>query len=126
MITGFHTIVYSDDDAATRAFFRDILGWPSVDAGDGWLIFKTAPSELGVHPTMGPGGEKWGEAPQHQASLMCEDINATIADLKAKGVQVRDEVENQGFGLVTSVSVPGAGWMQLYQPLHPVAYNLDS
>lgn len=124
MISGFHTLIYSDDDAATRAFFRDVLDWPSVDAGGGWLIFKTPPSELGVHPAGGPNGEKWGEVPSHNASLMCDDIEATMADLRAKGVEVRDEIENQGFGLVTLIAVPGAGWMQLYQPLHPVAHSI--
>lgn len=125
MISGFHTLVYSDDAEATRTFFTTVLGWPSVDSGGGWLIFKTPPSELGVHPVAGPDGEEWGKTPSHQASLMCDDIEATIADLKAKGVVVRDEVENQGFGLVTSIEVPGAGWMQLYQPLHPVAHSID-
>ena len=126
MISGFHTLVYSDDADATRAFFADVLGWPSVDSGGGWLIFKTPPSELGVHPTMGHDGQPTGASlPLHQASLMCDDIEATLADLRAKGIEVRDEVENQGFGLVSSVSVPGAGWMQIYQPLHPVAHSLD-
>jgi len=125
MITGFHTLIYSDDDAATRAFFRDILGWPSVDAGGGWLIFKTAPSELGVHPASGPNGETYGSVPSHNASLMCDDIEATLAHLRDKGVEVGDEVVNEGFGLVAQVAVPGAGWMQLYQPLHPVAHSID-
>jgi len=126
MITGFHTLIYSDDDAATRAFFTDVLGWPSVDAGDGWLIFKTPPSELGVHPASGPGGESFGEVATHQASLMCDDIEATVADLRAKGVEIRREVQNEGFGLTTDIAVPGAGWMMLYQPLHPVAHSIES
>lgn len=125
MITGFHTLIYSTDADATRAFFRDVLGWPSVDSGGGWLIFKTAPSELGVHPSQGPDGEIWGETPNHQASLMCDDIEATVADLTAKGVVVGDSIQNEGFGLVTTIEVPGAGSMQLYQPLHPVAYDLS-
>lgn len=125
MISGFHTLIYSDDAAATRAFFHDVLGWPSVDSGGGWLIFKTAPAELGVHPSSGPDGERWSQVPNHQSSLMCDDIEATVSELRAKGVQVDDKIENEGFGLVTKIAVPGAGSMQLYQPLHPVAHSLD-
>ena len=124
MINGFHTIIYSDDSEATRAFFRDVLEWPHVDAGDGWLIFKTMPAELGVHPTQGPDGEVWGTAPRHQCSLMCDDVEATAADLRTKGVEVADEIVDEGFGLTTMVTVPGAGQMMLYQPRHDVAYNL--
>lgn len=130
MITGFHTIVYSDDAARTRAFFAEVLGWPSVDAGDGWLIFKTPPSELGVHPTASdsapsdPGGPP-ADVPFHQASLMCDDLAATVADLRRRGVAVEDEIIDQGFGLVTAIQVPGAGWMTLYQPRHPLAHQLD-
>ena len=125
MINGFHTIIYSDNADATRTFFRDVIGWPSVDAGGGWLIFKTKPSELGVHPTSSEAGEAWGTVPTHQSSLMCDDIEATIADLQAKGVTVKDEVNDEGFGLTSSIEVPGAGWMMLYQPRHDVAYDLD-
>ena len=122
MINGFHSLVYTDDAEATRAFFRDVLDWPFVDSGGGWLIFKTPPSELGVHPT-GAHGE--GPAvPTHQLSLMCDDIEATLAELRSKGVAVRSGVEDQGFGLVAEIEVPGAGWMQLYEPHHPTAYDL--
>jgi catechol 2,3-dioxygenase-like lactoylglutathione lyase family enzyme len=125
MITGFHTIIYSDDAEATRAFFRDVLAWPSVDAGGGWLIFKTPPTEMGVHPTLGEGGERWATIPHAQLSVMCDDLTATIADLQGKGVDVADEVRNEGFGLVTEIQVPGAGSMMLYQPLHPVAHEIE-
>lgn len=125
MITGFHTIIYSDDDEATRAFFRDVLGWPSIDAGDGWLIFKTKPAELGVHPTAGPDGEPWGTVPTHQSSLMCDDVEATVGELKAKGVEVSDEIVDEGFGLTTMITIPGAGQMMLYQPRHELAYELS-
>jgi predicted enzyme related to lactoylglutathione lyase len=124
MITGFHTIIYSDDADATRAFFKTVLGWPSVDAGGGWLIFKTKPSELGVHPTADVDGER-SAVPFHQSSMMCDDIEATIAELQAKGVVVKPEIIDQGFGLVTSFEIPGAGWMMLYQPRHDLAYELD-
>lgn len=124
MINGFHSLIYSDDPEATRTFFVETLGWPHVDAGDGWLIMQTPPSELGVHPTAGHDGEVWGSVPTHQVSLMCDDIETTCAELRAAGVGVRDEIRNEGFGLTTSIDVPGAGWMMLYQPLHPVAHSL--
>ena len=120
MITAVHTLVYADDPEQARAFFRDALGWPHVDAGGGWLIFKTGPSELGVHPT-DPGGHA-----HHQISLMCDDITATLADLKAKGAEVTQDVRNDGFGLTAVIEVPGgAGGMMLYQPRHPPAFDLD-
>ena len=125
MINGFHTLIYSEDPDATRAFLRDVLGWPFLDADDGWLIFKTPPSELGVHPTAGPNGEAWGKAPHHLVSVMCDDITATVAELVDQGVEVTGTIEDQGYGLVTAMKVPGAGWMQLYEPRHPVAYALD-
>lgn len=125
MINGFHTIIYSDDADATRAFFSEVLGWPHIDAGQGWLIFKTKPSELGVHPATGGDGEVWGTVPTHQSSLMCDDIEATCAELRAKGVNVRDEIKDEGFGLTSSIDVPGAGWMMIYEPRHAAAYGLD-
>lgn len=124
MINGFHSIVYSEDAEATRAFFRDVLGWPSVDAGGGWLIFKTPPSEMGVHPTSGDAGQAPAITPHHQLSLMCEDIAATTTELRGRGVAVQDEIKDEGFGLVTSIEVPGAGWMLLYQPRHEPAHEL--
>lgn len=124
MINGFHTIIYSDDAEATRAFFRDVLEWPSIDAGGGWLIFKTTPAELGVHPTSGADGEEWGAVPLHQSSLMCDDIESTIAELRAKGVTIDDEIRDEGFGLTTMFEVPGAGRMMLYQPRHELAHRL--
>ena len=124
MISGFHTVVYSDDADATRAFFRDVLQWPSVDAGGGWLIFKTAPSELGVHPTSSDGGHAPTTVPLHQATLMCDDIEATVDELRAQGVTFTSEVIDEGYGLVTYLEVPGAGTMQLYEPRHDPAHSL--
>ena len=124
MITGFHTIVFSEDAESTRAFFRDVLQWPAVDAGGGWLIFKTPPSELGVHPKSDNHEDRMSVLPFHQASLMCDDINATVAELRRKGVEVDEKIEDQGFGLVTSIQVPGAGWLVVYEPRHPLAHQL--
>lgn len=124
MINGFHTIIYSTDEHATRAFFRDVLGWPSIDAGGGWLIFKTRPAELGVHPTAGPNGEIYGTVPTHQSSLMCDDIESTVAELRGKGVEVADVIIDEGFGLTTMITVPGAGQMMLYEARHDLAHAL--
>lgn len=122
VITSVHALVYADDAEAARAFFRDVLGWGHVDSGGGWLIFKTGPSELGVHPTSGEGG--WSTAQHHAISLMCDDIEATVAELAAKGVEFTPGITDAGFGLTTVMTVPGAGEMMLYQPRHPPAYDL--
>lgn len=125
MITAVHTLVYADDPEAARAFFRDVLGWPHVEAGGGWLIFGTGPSELGVHPThQEHEGEIWRTSPHHEISLMCDDIERTIAELEEKGAAFTRDVRDDGFGLTTSLAVPGAGEMMLYQPRHPAAHDL--
>ncbi len=125
MITAVHTLLYADDPDAARTFFRDVLGWPHVDAGHSWLIFKTGPSELGVHPTSGDEGREAWSAPQHhEVTLMCDDIEATVAELSAKGATFEGEARDQGFGLGATLVIPGAGTMLLYQPKHPPAYAL--
>lgn len=128
MLTAMHTLVYADDPEAARAFFRDVLGWPFVDdpgSGPGWLIFKTGPSELGVHPTSGErGGEPWSTSLHQEVSLMCDDIEATVAELTAKGAEFTGGIEDRGYGFATTLRVPGAGEMQLYQPKHLSAYDL--
>jgi predicted enzyme related to lactoylglutathione lyase len=117
MITGVHTLVHAEDAAAARAFFEEVLGWPNVDAHDGWLIFGTGPSELGVHPAE-------AGAQHHEISLVCDDLEATVADLTAKGAAFEGEIENRGFGRTIVMTVPGAGSMVLYQPRHPTAFDL--
>ncbi len=129
MITSIHTLIYSDDAPATRAFLRDVLGWPCVEdvlgGGEGWLIFKTGPSELGVHPTRSIHGGKTYESPRHhQIALMCNDISGTVAELKKKGAEFRGEAQDHGYGLVVMLAVPGADDIMLYEPKHPLAYNL--
>lgn len=123
MITAVHTLVYADDAEAARDFFRDVLGWDHVDAGGAWLIFRTGPSEMGVHPTSDDrGGEPWSTQPHHEISLVCDDIEATVAELKAKGAEFTRDVRDEGYGLTTALRIPGAGEMMVYQPQHPVAY----
>jgi catechol 2,3-dioxygenase-like lactoylglutathione lyase family enzyme len=125
VITAVHTLVYADDADAARAFFRDVLGWPHVDAHGGWLIFKTGPSELGVHPTTGePGSDDWTTTQRHQVTLLCDDVEATVAELTAKGAHFTGGIQDEGFGLTTMLQVPGAGEMMIYQPHHPPAYDL--
>jgi predicted enzyme related to lactoylglutathione lyase len=124
MLTAVHTLVYADDTEAARAFFRDVLGWPHVDAGGGWLIFRTGPSELGVHPTAETvGDETWSTSAHHEISLMCDDIEQTVAELREKGAEFTRGIQDDGFGLTTELKVPGAGEMMLYQPRHPRAYE---
>jgi catechol 2,3-dioxygenase-like lactoylglutathione lyase family enzyme len=111
VINGVHAIVFSRDARAARDLFRDTLGLPNVDAGDGWLIFALPPAELAVHPT--------GEAPHHELYLMCDDIHATVEELKRKGVEFSQEITEQRWGLTTSLRFPGGGELGLYEPRHP-------
>jgi catechol 2,3-dioxygenase-like lactoylglutathione lyase family enzyme len=113
VIAGAHVLIYSADADATRTFFRDVLGWKSVDAGDGWLIFALPPAELGVHPA----GD---EAPSgtHQLLLMCRDLEQTVADLKQRGAEFADEISDEGFGRLINLKVPGADVIGLYEPKH--------
>jgi catechol 2,3-dioxygenase-like lactoylglutathione lyase family enzyme len=111
MITGAHAILYSENADADRAFFRDALGLQSVDAGGGWLIFALPPSELAVHPTEG--------SPHHGLYLMCDDLHATVADLKNKGGELAEEISEERWGLTTALRLPGGGRLGLYEPRHP-------
>ena len=113
MIIGVHAIIFSSEPEAVRAFFRDTLGWPHVDAHDGWLIFKAPPAELAAHPA--PPGQ------HHELFLLCDDVEATVAELKGKGVAIEAPVTDQGFGLITYIELPGAGRLGLYPPKHPTA-----
>jgi catechol 2,3-dioxygenase-like lactoylglutathione lyase family enzyme len=118
MINAMHIMLYSRDPAADRAFFRDVLGWPYVEnAGSepGWLIFKTPPTELGIHPTDGPAAA--------EVSLMCDDINATVATLATHGVPMTG-INSRGYGIAVDVTLPGGGTIQLYEPRHETAHNL--
>jgi catechol 2,3-dioxygenase-like lactoylglutathione lyase family enzyme len=109
MITGTHTILYTTDADATRAFLRDVLELRWVDSGDGWLIFALPPAELAAHPA---------DAPRHELYLVCDDIKATVEELRAKGVEISAPITDEGWGLLTSISVPGAGSIGLYEPRH--------
>ncbi len=110
MIMSTHAIIYADDAERARAFFRDVLELPYVDAHGGWLIFKLPPAELGIHPA-GEADDLRTGAPSgyHELYLMCEDVEATVADLVAKGVEFTAPIEDQGFGLACSAASPRRG-----------------
>jgi catechol 2,3-dioxygenase-like lactoylglutathione lyase family enzyme len=123
MITGLHATIFTADADADRAFFRDVLEFPAVDAGGGWLLFTMPPAELACHPMEAKegdpaAGEKGGS---HELYLMCDDVEATVATLESKGVRINGPVTNEGWGLLTSLTTPGGTWLGLYQPMHPTA-----
>ena len=113
MIIGAHAIIYSRDAEADRAFIRDVFGFDSVDAGAGWLIFALPPSEVAVHPD-DTGG-------RHELYLMCDDIEATVSELKQKGVQIKKPIADLRFGRLVSIQLPGGGELGVYEPKHPLA-----
>ncbi len=111
MINGVHAVVFSREADKVRAFFADVLGLAAVDAGGGWLIFALPPAELAVHPADGDG--------QHELYLMCDDIHATLAELRGKGVEVAREVSDQRWGLMAAIRLPDGSEFGIYQPRHP-------
>lgn len=116
-IFGAHALLYTSEPEAVRAIFRDVFGWDHIDAGEGWLIFALPPAEVGVHPS-DPG---FGEPGHHALSVMCNDITVTIRELRAKGLTVRGEGDDHGYGLTAMIELPGGLEMQLYEPHHPTA-----
>src|ERR1700733_9026368 len=119
MINAAHVVIYTQDAEADRAFFRDGLGFASVDAGQGWLIFALPPAELGIHPT---DEKQWQGSDalkgHHQLYLMCDDVEATMQELKSKGVEFTQPVNDVGWGRLTALRLPGGSELWLYQPRH--------
>ena len=111
VITGVHAIVFSPQAEKLRAFFGSVLDLPSVDAGHDWCIFGLPPAELAVHPADGPG--------RHELYLMCDDIHATLADLRDKGAEIASDVADRGWGLLASIRLPDGEQFGIYQPRHP-------
>ncbi len=109
MITGAHSIIYSTNPDADRDFFKDVLQLTKVDVGQGWLIFGLPPAEVAVHPS-----DKNGE---HEFYLMCDDVNAFVAEMKAKNISC-GEVQDMGWGVLTQLTLPGGGKLGVYQPRH--------
>ena len=120
-INGLHTLLYTTEPVKLRAMLRDVFGFTHVDAGDDWLIFRTPPSEMGVHPAE---GENWEGGARHLISFMCDDINATVAELRAKGVDIDQNVRDEGYGLTTMMHLPGGCEVMLYEPRHPIAADI--
>jgi predicted enzyme related to lactoylglutathione lyase len=117
VIAGLHVLLYAEDAAAARAFFRDVIGWEALDPGDGWLYLTLPPAELAVHP--GPGRVAGREEGRTEIFLMTTDVHATRAELEARGVEFVRPVEDEGWGLITRFRAPGYGELGLYEPRHP-------
>ncbi|WP_142144175.1 VOC family protein [Streptomyces sp. SLBN-31] len=111
MINGAHMVIHSRDAEADRRFLRDVLGWAYVDAGHGWLIFEAPPTEVACHPTEGE--------PAHELMLMCDDLDATVAELTRAGVEFPRPVQDVSWGRVTAFRMPGGGEIAVYEPRHP-------
>ena len=110
MISGVHAILFSPAAEEVRAFFRDTLGLPHVDAGEGWLIFALPPAELAVHPA---------DESRQEIYLLCDDLDATVTELATKGVRLARPISEQAWGRLTAVALPGGTEIALYQPTHP-------
>ena len=113
-------MLYSSEPEALRTMLRDVFGWPAVDAGGGWLIFRTPPAELGVHPAEGPSYEMGA---RHLVSMMCDDINRTVADLRRQGVDIPGQPQDEGYGITIMMQLPGGCEVMLYEPRHPMAID---
>jgi predicted enzyme related to lactoylglutathione lyase len=122
-VIGAHMLLYSTEPEKLRATLRDVFGWKFVDAGEGWLIFALPPSEIGVHPAEGPTYES---GTRHLISLMCDDINATIRELRAKGVEIEGEPVDEGYGITVLMKLPGGAEVMLYEPRHATAIGRNA
>ena len=116
MISGAHVIIYSTDPPADRAFLRDVLKFPHVDAGDGWLIFQLPPAELAVHPS--------DQNDKQELFLICDDIQGFIQEMTRHNIQY-SQIQNQSWGQNTVISLPGGGQLGVYQPAHARPVALD-
>jgi predicted enzyme related to lactoylglutathione lyase len=115
MINGVHAIIYSKQAEAIRTFFRDTLGYPSVDAGRGWLIFALPPAEIAMHPSDDDGPDR------HELYFMCDDLDATLNELRAKGVEQTGPIHDERWGRLTSIRIADGSEIGVYQPKHPIA-----
>jgi len=120
MIRGIHGLFYSSDPDATRAFFKEKVKLPGSDIGEGWWIFDLPEGDLGVHPVDDPK-----DAGGHDVSFYCDDIRGTVAELKSRGVEFTQDVEDHGYGLVTYFAAPGGITVQLYEPRYAKASTLS-
>ena len=118
MITGIHALIYSPEADRVRAVLRDLFDWPSVEAGGGWLIFAMPPAEVAVHPS--DDGDS-----RHELYLMCDDLDATVAELAERGLGLARPIEQQAWGIVTAIRLPDGSELGLYEPRHPTAIGLS-
>ena len=116
MIRGAHVILYSADAEADRAFLRDVLGLASVDSGGGWLIFQLPPAEVAVHPAETSGAT--------ELYLVCDDVEATVADLTGRGVDIEGPISDEGWGRLVTIRLPGGGRLGIYEARHATAFDL--
>jgi len=121
-IIGTHALLYTTEPDAVRTIFRDVLGFDFVDVGHDWLIFALPPAELGIHPGEGP---TFDAGVRHQLSFMCDDLDATIDELRAKGIEIQGEPQDERWGITTTIVLPGGLDLMLYQPRHPLAITTD-
>jgi predicted enzyme related to lactoylglutathione lyase len=115
MITGAHALIYTRDAEADRAFFKDVLGFDSIDSGGGWLIFALPPAELGIHPSE--------HNDRHELYLLCDDIEATASQLERKGVKLPRPFQEESWGRVSMITLPGGGKLGIYEPKHALAHG---
>jgi catechol 2,3-dioxygenase-like lactoylglutathione lyase family enzyme len=120
-INGTHMLFYTSEAEKLRAMLRDVFGFKWVDAHGGWLIFRLPPAEVGVHPAEGP---TFASGVRHQISFMCDDIHTTIAELRAKGVEVVGEPKTESYGITTTLRLPGGCDVMMYQPRHAIAADI--
>ena len=116
-VTGVHALIYTSEPEAVRAIFRDVFRWDHVDDGDGWLIFALPPAEVGVHPTE--------YVARRDISLMCDDIHATMADLRERGIEFDGEPVDEGWGIGATMVLPGGAELLLYEPRHETATRAE-
>jgi catechol 2,3-dioxygenase-like lactoylglutathione lyase family enzyme len=116
VINGSHVILFSNDPEADRQFFADVLGRPNVDAGGGWLIFSLPPAELAMHPADGRSA--------HELFFMCDDVEETVRELQAKGVEFTEGISDERWGRLTRFRLPGGSDVGLYEPRHPRATEI--
>jgi hypothetical protein len=117
MITGMHAVIYTKSADADRAFFRDVLGFSSIDAGGGWLIFATPPAEIALHPAE--------LNDRHELFLMCSDVDSEVAELARKGIAC-GPISDEGWGRLTTIALPGGGKLGLYEPRHALAHGSNA
>ena len=120
-INGTHMLFYTSEAENLRAMLRDVFGFKYVDAHAGWLIFRLPPAEVGVHPAEGP---TFDSGVRHQISFMCDDIHTTIAELRAKGVDVVGEPKTESYGITTTLRLPGGCDVMMYEPRHAIAADI--